>query len=186
MLRTFFFACFSLLSSFCIANQSPQLYQIDIIVFTHLKNTSASKVNGPMPQLIPQAKNAIPLENAVSNTKTAYHALPVTASLLRDEYWSLNRKPQYQILFQSTWLQPTKNQRAVALKQMNVGGWNVEGTLRVRRSNYYLLDTELLFSAPNSNQTSFIFSQKQRLKPGVTYYLDHPQAGMLIKIHQLA
>ncbi|MDA9272003.1 peptidoglycan binding protein CsiV, partial [bacterium] len=35
-------------------------------------------------------------------------------------------------------------------------------------------------------QTAFNFSQKQRLKPGTVYYLDHPQAGMLIKVHALS
>ena len=29
-------------------------------------------------------------------------------------------------------------------------------------------------------------SQKQRLKAGRTYYLDHPQAGMLINVHRVA
>jgi hypothetical protein len=54
-----------------------------------------------------------------------------------------------------------------------------------QQSNYYLLDTALLFSAPERINAAFMFTQKQRLKPGVVYYLDHPQAGMLIKVHTI-
>ncbi len=184
MLRKLFFAGFILFSSLGIA-KSTQLYQIDMVVFTHLKNTPLSTLNAPMPLMAPETKKAIPFDSTPSSAITPYHALPVSSSLLRDEYRTLIRKTQYQILFHYTWLQPANNQRAIALSEMDAGGWNVEGTLRVRRSNYYLFDTKLLFSAPNSKQASFVFSQKQRLKPGVTYYLDHPQAGMLIKIHQI-
>ena len=185
MSRTLFFGSLFLFLSLAMAKQSSSLYQIDMIVFTHLKSSSIATENNSMPVLAPDMKQAIPLDNSISSAQTPYHALPSSTSLLRDAYWVLNRKPQYQVLFQSSWLQPTNNQSAIALSQINAGGWNVEGTLRVRRSNYYLFDTQLLFSAPHSKQGAFVFSQKQRLKPGVTYYLDHPQAGMLIKIHQI-
>jgi len=84
-----------------------------------------------------------------------------------------------------TWLQPFENQRTILLPKIEREGWQVEGTLRVRRSNYYLLSTNLIFSSANKEQPAFVFAQTQRLKGGDTYYLDHPQAGMLIKIHQL-
>ena len=125
------------------------------------------------------------MHNTVSGAITPYHTLPASSSQLSSEYWALNRKTNYQVLAHYTWLQPANNQRAVALSTDSRNGWNIEGTLRIRRSNYYLLDTELLFSAPGNNQTAFLFSQKQRLKPGTVYYLDHPQAGMLIKVHQI-
>lgn len=185
MLRVFTLSGLFLFSSLGLANPASILYQVDMIVFTHLQLPSASSENSHTPLLAPDISHAIPLKSTVSSARTPYHALPASASQLRDQYWALNRKPQYQILFHHTWLQPGNNQRPIALSEINTGGWNVEGTLRIRQSNYYLLDTELLFSAPNSKQAAFIFSQKQRLKPGVVYYLDHPHAGMLIKIHQI-
>jgi hypothetical protein len=185
MLRKFLFGGLFLLSSYGLASQASPLYQVDMIVFTHLKNSATSSENTMAPILAPEMKHAIPLGLTTSSARTPYHLLPTSTSFLKDDYWALNRKPQYQMLLHYTWLQPANNQRAIALSQMNTGGWNVEGTMQIRRSNYYLLDTALLFSAPNSKQTAFVFSHKQRLKPGVTYYLDHPQAGMLIKIHQI-
>lgn len=186
MLQVFVFIGLFLFSCFGVAAPTAPLYQIDMIVFTHLQLPSTSKNNTAVTVLAPDITNAIPLVTTASSAKTAFHALPTSASQLRDEYWALNRKPQYQLLFRHSWLQPANNQRPVALSQMNMGGWNVEGTFKVQKSNYYLLNTTLLFSAPNSKQPAFIFSQKQRLKPDVVYYLDHPQAGMLIKIHPLS
>jgi hypothetical protein len=184
MLRAFTFTSLFLLSCLGFAHQPAPLYQVDMIVFTQLQASLPPTDHSISPLLAPNVNNAIVLQNNAPNKMTPYSILPTSASHLRNEYWALNRKPQYQVLFHHTWLQPGNNQRPIALSQA-VGGWNVEGTLRVRRSNYYLLDTELLFSTPNSTQTAFMFTQKQRLKPDVVYYLDHPQAGMLIKIHQV-
>ncbi|AHE67731.1 CsiV family protein [Legionella oakridgensis] len=175
----------SLLANCCFGYANTHtLYQIDIIVFTH-QQSSENPEHTLSPLVTPDTHTAIPLQS-LDNTRTPYHLLPASASQLRNEYWVLNRKPQYRILFHYTWLQPSNNQRPVVLSSTHNNGWNVEGTLRVRQSNYYLLDTELFFSSPTSNELSFIFSQKQRLKPNVVYYLDHPQAGMLIKIHKVA
>ena len=181
MLRAFCLIYLFLCSSIVQAKASP-LYQIDMIVFAHRDSVQVS-ADGPL--FAPNMQQAIPLQNDSSPLMKPYHTLPSSASQLKNEYWALNKKSQYQVLFHYTWLQPANNQRPVALSQTNTKGWNMEGTFRVRRSNYYLLDTELVFSAPNSPEASFVFAQKQRLKPGIVYYLDHPQAGMLIKIHQI-
>lgn len=168
-----------------IIHAAPQsaLYQVDMIVFTH--SAAQTDSTGVTPPLAPDMHQAIPLQNTISSALTPYHTLPASSSQLSSEYWALNRKTNYQVLAHYTWLQPANNQRAIALSAGNRNGWNVEGTLRVRRSNYYLLDTELLFSTPGNDQAAFLFSQKQRLKPGTVYYLDHAQAGMLIKVHQI-
>ena len=164
MLRIFIFIAFLMWSSFGQAFHPAPRYQVDIIVFTHLQ-TPLSTEQTLAPLITPSATNAIPLQPNQSATSTPYHILPASASQLRNEYWALNRTPAYQVLFHYTWLQPSKNEKPIALSQLNTGGWNIEGTLRVRQSNYYLLDTDLLFSAPQSTQTAFIFSKKQRLKP---------------------
>lgn len=168
------------------ANQPASLYQVDLIIFAHRSTTSDHGEDTVSPLLPPNLQHAISLQSTSSGAITPYCLLPTASSHLRNEYWALNHKPNYQILAHYTWLQPSHNQQSVALPPVHSGGWNVEGTLRIRQSNYYLLDTDLLFSAPGNGQTAFLFSQKQRLKPGTVYYLDHPQAGMLIKIQHVA
>ncbi len=184
MLRVLSFYCLFITSFFVQASSSSPLYQIDMIVFKHLKTEANASVLNTL-TLAPNRQNAIELENDLKNQLTPYHTLPSSASGLKNEYWALSRKPDYQVLLHYTWLQPRNNQRSVAFSQINNSTWNIEGTLNVRQSNYYLLNTNILFSAPNNVNRAFMFSQTQRLKPDVVYYLDHPEAGMLIKIHQV-
>lgn len=168
----------------CISFAASKFYQIDMIVFTHQQTSVQQSENISTPLLMPNAQQAITLQSTQSNPIAPYHLLPSSSSQLSREYGALNRKPDYHVLFHYTWLQPSNNQRAIVLPSIQRNGWEIGGTLRVRQSNYYLLDTDLYFTAAN-NKTAFLFSQKQRLKPGTTYYLDHPQAGMLIKVHQI-
>lgn len=181
MLRLATFICLTLLTQLTHAT-SQSLYQIDMIIFTH---QSTPLPNAETTQA-PNALNAIPLQSMTSSF-TPYHLMPSNMSQLKQEYWALKHKANYQVLAHYSWLQPSNNQNAISIPSTNYNGWNIEGTLRVRQSNYYLVDTQLLFSTPNGKtDTAFLFSQKQRLKPGTVYYLDHAQAGMLIKVHKVA
>ncbi len=186
MLRIFTLTSLFLFSCVGSANQPTPLYQIDMIIFAHQSNASNQTDDTTLPLLTPHRQHAISLQSSDGDTITPYHLLPPSSSHLHSEYWALNHKQNYQVLAHYTWLQPSNNQQSIALPPIHSTSWNVEGTLRIRQSNYYLLDTDLLFSAPGGRQTAFMFSHKQRLKPGTVYYLDHPQAGMLIKVQQIA
>ncbi|KTD16656.1 hypothetical protein Ljor_0962 [Legionella jordanis] len=162
-----------------VQGKGNSLYQIDLIVFTH---QNASSVSDNLQGGLPSSLHAMPLRK---EGKGAYRLLPVSNSKLRAEYWALNRSPKYHVLLHYSWLQPANNQQAVLIPKQNRDGWQVEGTIRVRRSNYYLLDSNLFFSTADG-KGAFLLAQKQRLKGGDVYYLDHPQAGILIKVHQIA
>ncbi len=174
---------FITLFSLTAAVSANSLYQVDLILFTH--HASSAPIPEGSPLVSSRTPNTIPLQTATGESMTPYHLIPFASSHLRNEYWALNHRPNYQVLEHYTWLQPSNNQRSVALPETHKHGWQIAGTLRVRQSNYYLLDTDLLFSSPGA-KSAFSFVQKQRLKPGKTYYLDHPQVGMLIKVQQVA
>lgn len=166
----------------CLAQgKSTPLYQVDLIVFTHQNASSlVDELNDTAPKSTLQG---IPLRTEAKSNLTPYHLLPSSSSKLREEYWALHRRPQYHVLMNYSWLQPFNSQQPIILPKLAHDGWQVEGSITVRRSNYYLLDTNLVFSTTNG--ASFKFAQKQRLKGGEIYYLDHPQAGVLIKVHQV-
>ncbi|MBA2711768.1 MAG: hypothetical protein H0U57_14410 [Tatlockia sp.] len=173
------------LSTISHATIAVAFYQVDLIVFTY-QQSSILKELSLSSTLSPDSANIIPLQTEVSKTLSPYHLLPSTSSQLREEYWALHRKPQYQVLLHYTWLQPLNSKSAIALPKIQREGWEIEGNLRIQRSNYYLLDSELLISAPGNKENPYVLTQRQRLKGGTIYYLDHPQAGMIIKVHQLA
>ncbi len=186
-LRLFIFIACLITSSLGLANKPATRYQVDLIVFSH-RNTQVATEHPLTLLSSPTLSNAIPLQRH-QGSKTPlgfYQRLPASASQLAREYWGLTHQPNYHVLFHYTWLQPNKNEKRIALSEVTAEDWHIEGTVCVKQSNYYLLNTELMFSKPNSPQSAFRFSQQQRLKPEVVYYLDHPQAGMLIKIHAMS
>ncbi len=167
------------------ATEAAAFYQVDLIVFTY-QQSSILKELSLTSTLSSKDANTIPLKTEVSKTISPYHLLPPSSSQLREEYWALHRKPQYQVLLHYTWLQPLNNKSAIALPKIQREGWEIEGNLRIQRSNYYLFDSEILISAPGNKENPYVLTQRQRLKGGSIYYFDHPQAGMIIKVHQLA
>lgn len=182
MYRLFIFTISILYSSFILAKSS---YQIDIIFFAHpqaASKTSELDFNSP---LIPVNPKGITLKSSAGKSHNSYDLLPASQSGLNNEYYLLSRKSHYQVLGHYSWRQPADSQSPVTLPTLNHNGWIVQGSLRVRKSNYYLLDTDLQVSPASNPQSSFTIEQKQRLKGSEVYYLDHPQVGMLIKIHSL-
>jgi hypothetical protein len=165
------------------AKSTASLYQIDLIVFTHQHNQFKESSSTPVLNL----KNITtkPLRTD-SKGKGIYSILPPSASTMRNEYWVLNRKSQYRVIYNYSWIQSLKDQHAVSLPSIEKDGWMVDGTFWIRKNQYFALDAELHFNPVNSNHSAFILSQTKRLKGEVVYYLDHPQAGMLVKIHKIS
>ena len=181
MLRIFIFLT-SILSSVLGYAKPESFYQIDLIVFTH--PSQQSKHNVSPPSNLKNSKKISLKSNA--KDKGPYQILPSSSSELRNEFWVLNRKPQYRVLLNYSWKQLINNQNAVILPEIDKNGWHVDGSLRIQKDQYYLFDAELNFMPNNSSYSPFTLTQSQRLKDGVTYYLDHPQVGLLIKIHNLS
>lgn len=182
MVRILACLCLYLLSFPLLASTEEKLYQVDLIVFTHLQ-APVSPSSQAIQTSPPEYSHAIPLVIERSGAKTPYHLLARTASHLSNEYWALNRKPQYQVLFHYTWLEPQHHHAPVALLPREIGGWRVEGVLKINKDRFYSLTANLFFSAPGSEQAPFKVTQEHRLNPGVVYYLDHPKAGMIIQIN---
>lgn len=159
-------------------------YQIDVILFAHPQNankSSALELNSP---LLPVSKNVIRLKAAQGKSLKPYTLLSLSQSSLRDEYYLLSRKSHYQVLGHFSWIQSTANQDAIALPNIETKGWQVQGTLRVRESNFYTLDADLQGTPPSHPESSFTITQRQRLKGGMVYYIDHAQIGMIVKINK--
>ena len=159
-------------------------YQIDLILFSHPQTDIKSDDSTTNLPFNPIKANALTLKTDLTSPSSTYQLLKTTNSDLMKEYYNLNYKSPYQILAHYSWKQPQNNQKAVALPTIDHKGWKIDGTVRVRQSNYYLFDATLQCSPSDNPNSSFTLSQKQRLKNGVVYYLDHAQVGMLIKVHK--
>jgi hypothetical protein len=165
----------------CSAKAQPSKanYQIDLIIFTH--QGSNTSVNEPL--FFPYTRDAIQLKKSPANVLIPYAYLPIKNSHLQKEYYALRRKPEYNVLLQASWLQPANNHKTIQIPPTLHGDWEVQGTLAIQQSNYYLLNAKLIFTTRNNNQ--FILVKKERLNANTIYYLDHPQAGLIVKIHKV-
>lgn len=177
----------ALTTSLVYGHSEKNYYQVDVIAFIHQTEADSSRHERLLtaPVMLSQQKG-IELKPDRDERLTPYHLRPSKTSALNKEFHVLRQRPQYQVLFHYTWLQPDNNQRSVKLPPVHQNGWLVNGSMRIRKSNYYLVDAELYFTSPDSSEPSFVFKQMQRLKNNSLYYLDHPVAGMLIKIHKLS
>ncbi|CEG57348.1 CsiV family protein [Legionella fallonii] len=180
MLRLLIVSISILYSCITLAQSS---YQVDLIIFAYPQSGDKSNSLAMTSPLLPISQNAIALR---SNSRKAYGLLANSKSSLQDQYYLLSRKSNYKVLGHYSWIQPAANQSSVALPKLSHNGWQMQGTLRVRQNSYYLFDARLQLSPPNHPESYFTVTQDQRLKGGVVYFLDHPQVGMLVKIHKPA
>ena len=185
MLRVFSVLCLVLFSSWGYSNSNTTYYQVDMIIFFHADIDQAQLEFSPQKRKSYHL-SAIPLKVREPGAGGLYQLMPTSTSSLKYAWGRLNQHSQYHPLFHYTWIQPSSSQRPVFLSSGSQGGWSIEGIVRVRQSNYYLLNTELQFSKANQTNPDFLFEQKQRLKPGNTYYLDHSKVGMLINVHRVS
>ena len=176
----------SILMAICLyagaVRSENSIYQIDMIVWVN--EPQNTPILSSLPILTNDTNNMVELKDKTGTNHSLYRQLPRSSSSLQRQYWTLRHKPNYNIVAYYSWLQSTNNQRTVKLPNTYAQGWELEGNVRVRASNYYLFNTELLFKKSNKANTAFIVKQSVRLKPNTTYYLDNPSAGILIKVHK--
>jgi hypothetical protein len=172
MLRLIITICIFLFSALAQSEPQSSYYQIDLIVF--MNQTQADQN---------QESCTVPLIN--HDNLPAITLIPSSYSKLANDYWALTKKHEYNVLAHYSWLQTKTNHSAFAFPSITHNGWHLTGTVGIRKSNYYLLDINLLFASEINENHRFVFNQKQKLKPDLVYHLDHSRAGILIKIHQI-
>ena len=160
----------------CLASS----YQIDLILFApRQKNPTNTLLLTKVP-LLPIPPNTLTLQR---DPTQPYALLPTNLSNLQKESYILQHHSKYQILGHYSWKQShTHQNRQVALPLINHHGWQIQGTVQVSQSNYYLFRADLQCSPSTDPLSSFTVAQKQRLKKNTVYFLDHPEVGMLVKI----
>lgn len=172
------------LATTVVARSNPdEHYQIDLIIFLH-QTPQEQAAHEIVPPILPLSmQHPVKLDTHRESTSLPYKLLPVKNSSLRNEYRIINQKPQYQVLFHGSWLQPQNSHKGVSFSSVLSHDWQVEGVFKIQKRHYFDLNVQLVFKSPDHQHASFVFSRHQRLKDNDLYYLDHPQGGMLIKIH---
>lgn len=159
-------------------------YQVDLLLFAYPQNAINKTELAPNIPFALTNPEAIPLNPEQTQSIQPFHLLKSSAFGLNDELYRLNHDASYQVLGHYSWRQPITNKKTIVLPITQLKGWQVQGSVRVQHSNYYEFDAQLHCSPPSNPDSSFSLTQKQRLQDGKVYYFDHPQIGMLVKIHK--
>lgn len=160
------------------AQTNKAQYQIDMIVFTHQASSQQPDDN----IFFPSSTETMSLKKA---SKGNYTQLPIKASQLQNAYYALRRKPEYTVIAHYSWSTAANQPLKIVLAETVQANWKLGGTLGIKHNQYFQLDAKLVLSRTDQ-ASQFLFEKIERLNANTTYYLDHPQAGMIIKIHQLS
>jgi hypothetical protein len=176
--------------------QPPTLYQVDVIVFSHL---NADALASEQWQPITEAPN---IDQASEPDQ-----LPFQQSQLQQTLKALNNNQNYTVLANYTWQQPIPvSNKAVPIHIY--GGksfgniYELDGTITINRDRYFNLATNLVLTEPSellgnigqadygttldqNSLVSFQLKEQRRLKSKELNYIDHPLFGMLIEINKV-
>lgn len=183
--------CWCLIS---VAADPDQLYQIEIVVFSHI--TEAGLRSEYWPLLPPAAISA----TAINLTDD--QILPQSQWALKPTDQLLKRN-NYVILLHLAWQEPAADARQGQIIHLTGGETyagnlpEVNGSLAIRLEHYFNLHVNLRFILPwqniqemnltniahdNNPYVTFKINERLRLRSNELNYIDHPLYGMLIKI----
>ncbi len=185
--------------------------RVEVIVFQHLTQKGLHAETWPAYPALPTTQGAIELTETNKNY-----------SLLSPEDFQLNdieqklQKNHYTILLHTAWLQPSTHAKSLHLYGKNLlddnndpdtlapynplEQWQLNGTLKINKSNYYNVAADLALNLPinalknyatpselkqwfpDQSMINFALKQKARLRKDELHYFDHPLFGMLVKI----
>jgi Peptidoglycan-binding protein, CsiV len=174
--------CISFATSAVEDTAVDETVQVDVIVFRPLipgvdaNEAILSSLIGPSPD------DAIPLESDALCKDQNYCLLPLSASSLKQSYYALSRKEEYDILARYSWNQPLTSRSPVLLPTSRKDELQIEGQMRLVKGNYFYFNSDLFLDSPNLPEALHI-KQDVRLKEDQTVFLDNPYMGILLRVH---
>jgi len=188
-------------------NNDPQLYQVELIIFTHITEKSNRAELTSNQIRWPNIQNSQTLINPpeIINAQDIYPytLLPQTKMKLNRNTDILSNHDQYQVLMHLAWVEPITNQPERVQIQNNNDQqtdnsspnrpWEISGLLTLSKNKYITVKTNLVLSLPSSELISnsgfqqdpyayFQLNQTRRIRSKELNYFDHPAFGMLLQI----
>lgn len=176
--------------SFSGPTTGPMQYQVEVIIFQNTIPPVANSEDFSGFPALPETSKAVNL-GPENDAHTPYSELPYSWLRLRAEARLIKRKPDYKLLLHTAWLQQEGRSKTVHLDNDFQEGSapKLDGTIRVSKGLYYYFSVNLALTPINTllrpKQKPFILKQKRRLRSDEVHYIDHPQFGVLIKVHPL-
>ncbi len=183
-----------LVSSLSIGLANAAVYQVEMIIFSHLTQSGVTQEQWQSSNPPPSFSNTLSLQN--TNASGYYQALSPEQFVLKREQSEFNRNPQYRTLLHTAWLQPFAGSTPPAIHLIDNHS-AVNGTVRINVNHYFNVALNLYFAVPenmlarydnrnyfhhSNNLVYFHLTETRRMKSQELNYIDYPLFGVLIKI----
>jgi hypothetical protein len=172
-----------------LATESDQLYQIEIVIFSHITPEGLrSEYWPPAPPQI-TSPHAVALTDEQIIPKSQWTLTPLAQLLTQNHD---------EILLQTAWIESATNLRKGKIVYLNKNLPQVDGLVAILLNRFFSVHVNLKLSLPwnsveNLNLTnvthdnkdpnlSFQLNEKLRMRSNELNYLDHPLFGVLIKV----
>ena len=163
-----------------IADAAPQkLYQIDLVVFSHISNNALQSENWPNVLKVPDLRRSIELTAPTggATTMASYQLLSADQTGLQNEVAKLIENSDYNVLLHLSWQQPIDqirqakwihiyggqgydaNGQIISTNTFNATSadnnpgikyWQLNGKIRISRDIYYNINNQLYLTMPES------------------------------------
>lgn len=173
-------------------------YEVELVVFSHAKESYAASENWKQDLALPQYEGAKTLLPASSGSRS-FQALDPSRYRLQGEWKRMQSSGDYQLLLHTAWQQPgLPREQAVgvileagAASEALAGAKPLSGVVKVGLSRYLHLDANLLYrkagtaTAEEPAFETYQLSETRRMRSKEIHYLDHPMFGVIALITPL-
>lgn len=156
------------------------IYAIEIVVFERLDPSDLAA------ETWPETPQRVATEGLVDLTSGggAFTALSPGARALHGVWAELRRAGNLRPVAHLAWSQPgwsSGRARAGRVRIQGTGGETLlEGTLRLHRSRYLHLTTDLVFTPPGAPGGGYRLAERRQMRSRELHYIDHPAFGLLV------
>lgn len=163
---------------FAAAAPTPNLYQVDLLIFQHdVPGIAKSEALNPA-AVNPNWRN-YPAPEFQSGSSALFNILTKRLSI----------HPNYKILMKVSWQQFLPKRRKFSLLHLTNEGSvditspRIDGIIAFNKLNFFTAKINLIISVPTENgSASYQIQQARRLRLNELNYIDHPMFGILIDI----
>jgi hypothetical protein len=152
-------------------------YQIELIVFSQKMHNT---------EVFDQTSRAIQWPSDL--TELSAYRQPENTTL-DDGYAALSKDSAYRPIFYAAWVQPVAAGGTSAAVHIQSGDGNLNGYVRMQQDQglQMVVDLELGSDSDDDSGNEMVYRLKEKrpIKPGETYYLDHPKFGVIAKVKPL-
>ncbi|WP_432746089.1 CsiV family protein [Methylobacter sp. G7] len=152
-------------------------YQIELIVFSQA-----------MPNTEVFEQTVQPTQWPSDLTELSAYKKPETTTL-DDSYAALSKDSAYQPILHVAWIQPVGEGGLSSPVHIQSADGNLNGYVRMQQDQDLQMVVDLELGSDlgddSGNEVVYRLNEKRPIKPGETYYLDHPKFGVVAKISPL-